>query len=37
MAVDHVAGVLEPSEVTYHLLTSHSVKRPSLFVSQLEK
>lgn len=32
MAIDHVAGVLEPSGVTYHLLTSHSLRDPpSLF------
>lgn len=37
MAIDHVAGVPEPSEVTYHLLTSHSLKGLSLFVSKLEK
>lgn len=27
-AVGHVAGVLEPSGATYHLLTSHSVRDP---------
>lgn len=26
MATYHIAGVLEPSEVTYHLLTSHSLR-----------
>lgn len=28
MAVDHVGGVLEHSGVTYHLLTSHSLRDP---------
>lgn len=28
MAVHHIAGVLEPSEVIYHLLTSHSLRDP---------
>lgn len=28
MAIDHVAGGLETSGVTYHLLTSHSLRDP---------
>lgn len=36
MAIDHIAGVLKPSEMTYHLLTSHSLRHPPYLSQNLK-